>query len=148
MPKYFLHNHLRLTEMYYFTISTKRNVPTAGSHAAENGVVISHWLTFTATTPRSSVTKLPNWSSMCFVTALMCTFCAETNIMNVIKSTDESTGIYLLHLFTQGKPKQLTLIFIGALHSFHIFAHMYVQFKHSTIQSYCSNMTHIKTLHV
>ena len=24
--------------------------------------------------------------------------------------------IYLLHLFTQGKPKQLTLVFIGALH--------------------------------
>ena len=28
--------------------------------------------------------------------------------------------IYLLHLFTQGKPKQSTLIFIGALHTFHI----------------------------
>ena len=24
--------------------------------------------------------------------------------------------IYLFHLFTQGKPKQLTLVFIGALH--------------------------------
>ena len=35
--------------------------------------------------------------------------------------------IYLLHLFTQGKPKQLTLVFIGALHSFHIVTNMYVQ---------------------
>ena len=37
--------------------------------------------------------------------------------------------IYLLHLFTQGKPKQSTLIFIGALQTFHIVTHMYVQFK-------------------
>ena len=36
--------------------------------------------------------------------------------------------IYLLHLFTQGKPKQLTLVFIGALHSFHIVTHMYAQY--------------------
>ncbi len=27
--------------------------------------------------------------------------------------------LLLLHLFTQGEPKQLTLVFIGALHSFH-----------------------------
>ena len=41
-----------------------------------------------------------------------------------------SLFIYLLHLFTQGKPKQLTLVFIGALHSFHIVTKMYaVQFK-------------------
>ena len=56
--------------------------------------------------------------------------------------------IYLLHLFTQGMPKQFTLIFIGALHTFHIFTNKYVQFKHNTMQSNCSNMTHIKTLHV
>ena len=43
--------------------------------------------------------------------------------------------IYLFHLFTQGKPKQLTLIFIGALHTFHIVTYMYVQCKHNTIQS-------------
>ena len=36
--------------------------------------------------------------------------------------------IYLLHLFTQGKPKQLTLVFIGALHSFHIVTNMYAQY--------------------
>ena len=38
--------------------------------------------------------------------------------------------MYVLHLFsiTQGKPKQLTLVFIGALHSFHkIVTNMYVQ---------------------
>ena len=35
--------------------------------------------------------------------------------------------IYLLHLFTEGKPKQLTLVFIVALHSFHIVTNMYVQ---------------------
>ena len=33
--------------------------------------------------------------------------------------------IYLLHLFTQGKPKQLKLVFIGALHTFHIITYMY-----------------------
>ena len=54
--------------------------------------------------------------------------------------------IYLLHLFTQGKPKQLTLVFIGALHTFHSVTNMYVQFKRNTIQSNCKNMTHIKTL--
>ena len=37
--------------------------------------------------------------------------------------------IYLLHLFTQGKPKQLTLVFIGALHSFHIVTNMYSMYK-------------------
>ena len=36
--------------------------------------------------------------------------------------------IYLLHLFTQGKPIQLTLVFIGALHSFHIVTNMYAQY--------------------
>ena len=36
--------------------------------------------------------------------------------------------IYLLHLFTQGKPKQLTLVFIGALHSFRIVTNMYAQY--------------------
>ena len=35
--------------------------------------------------------------------------------------------IYLFHLFTQGKPKQLTLVFIGALHTCHIVTNMYVQ---------------------
>ena len=39
--------------------------------------------------------------------------------------------IYVLHLFTQGKPKQLTLVFIGALHSVHIVTNMYV---HKIIQ--------------
>ena len=43
--------------------------------------------------------------------------------------------IYLFHLFTQGKPKQLTLVVIGALHTFHIVTNMYVQFKHNTLQS-------------
>ena len=38
--------------------------------------------------------------------------------------------IYLLHLFTQGKPKQLSLVFSGALLTFHIVTNMYVQFKH------------------
>ena len=37
--------------------------------------------------------------------------------------------IYLLHLFTQGKPEQLTLVFIGALHSFHIVTNMYSMYK-------------------
>ena len=46
-----------------------------------------------------------------------------------------SSFIYLFHLFTQGKPKQLTLVFIGALHTFHVVTNMYVQFKHNTIQS-------------
>ena len=27
--------------------------------------------------------------------------------------------IYLFHLFNQGKPKQLTLVFIGAVHNLH-----------------------------
>ncbi len=36
-------------------------------------------------------------------------------------------NVCLLHLFTQGKPKQLTLVFIGFLHSFHIVTNMYVQ---------------------
>ena len=36
--------------------------------------------------------------------------------------------IYLLHVFTQGKAKQMTLVFIGALHSFNkIVTNMYVQ---------------------
>ena len=43
--------------------------------------------------------------------------------------------IYLLHLFTQGKPKQFKLVFVGALHTFEIFTCMY-NFKHNTIQSY------------
>ena len=42
--------------------------------------------------------------------------------------------IYFL-LFTEGNPKQLTLVFIGALHTFHIVTNMYVQFKHNAIQS-------------
>ena len=45
--------------------------------------------------------------------------------------------IYLFHLFTQGKPNQLTLVFIGALHTFHIVTNMYVQFKHNTMYVCC-----------
>ena len=57
--------------------------------------------------------------------------------------------IYLLHLFTQGMPKQLTLVFVAAQHTFLIVTNVYVQFKHNTIQSHiCANITHIKTLHV
>ena len=41
-------------------------------------------------------------------------------------------NFYLLHLFTQDKPKQLTLVFMLALHTFHIVTHMYVKFKHNT----------------
>ena len=51
------------------------------------------------------------------------------------EAEDRVLFIYLFHLFTQGKPKQLTLVFIGALHTFHIVINMYVQFKHNTIQS-------------
>ena len=60
--------------------------------------------------------------------------------------------IYLFHLFTQGKPKQLTLVFIGALHTFHIVTNMYVtnMYNVNIIQysHICANMTHNKTLHV
>ena len=45
-----------------------------------------------------------------------------------VESQDVGPAIYLLHLFTQGKPKQLTLVFIGALHSFHIVTNMYAQY--------------------
>ena len=47
--------------------------------------------------------------------------------MNNILMTVSKLMVYLLHLFTQGKPIQLTLVFIGALHSIHIVTNMYVQ---------------------
>ena len=34
--------------------------------------------------------------------------------------------IYSIYSVTQGKHKQLTLVFIGALHTFHIDTNMYV----------------------
>ena len=52
--------------------------------------------------------------------------------------------IYLLHLFTQGKPKQLTLVFIGALHSFHIVTNMHAQYiiQYSQIARTCRILKH------
>ena len=43
--------------------------------------------------------------------------------------------ICIAFIYTQGKPKQLTLVFIGALYTFHIVINMYVQFKYNSIQS-------------
>ena len=49
--------------------------------------------------------------------------CPNETLLNLLlllsKNALLTSFIYLLHLFTQGKPKQLTLVFIGALHSFH-----------------------------
>ena len=54
----------------------------------------------------------------------------EVPIMIRVQSLQDSiyVYVYVLHLFTQGKSKQLTLVFTGALHSFHkIVTNMYVQ---------------------
>ena len=59
--------------------------------------------------------------------------------------------IYLFiyfHIFTQGKPKQLTLVSIGALHTFHIVINMYVNLNILQYSQICASITHIKTLHV
>ena len=56
--------------------------------------------------------------------------------------------IYLFHIFTQGKPKQLTLVSIGALHTFHIVINMYVNLNIIQYSQICASITHIKTLHV
>ena len=56
--------------------------------------------------------------------------------------------IYLFHIFTQGKPKQLTLVSIGALHTFHIVINMYVNLNIIQYSQICANITHIKTLYV
>ena len=57
-------------------------------------------------------------------------------------------AIYLFHIFTQGKPKQLTLVSIGALHTFHIVINMYVNLNIIQYSQICASITHIKTLHV
>ena len=59
-----------------------------------------------------------------------------------------SRFIYLFHIFTQGKPKQLTLVSIGALHTFHIVINMYVNLNIIQYSQICASITHIKTLHV
>ena len=56
--------------------------------------------------------------------------------------------VYLFHIFTQGKPKQLTLVSIGALHTFHIVINMYVNLNIIQYSQICASITHIKTLHV
>ena len=56
--------------------------------------------------------------------------------------------IYLFHIFTQGKPKQLTLVSIGALHTFHIVINMYVNLNIIQYSQISASITHIKTLHV
>ena len=56
--------------------------------------------------------------------------------------------VYLFHIFTQGKPKQLTLVSIGALHTFHIVINMYVNLNIIQYSEICASITHIKTLHV
>ena len=74
------------------------------------------------------------------VISLLGTMLIMTDLLNILANWFAICGaifltmyesilfIYLLHLFTQGKPKQLTLVFIGALHSFHkIVTNMYVQ---------------------
>ena len=58
------------------------------------------------------------------------------------------TFIYLFHIFTQGKPKQLTLVSIGALHTVHIVINMYVNLNIIQYSQMCASITHIKTLHV
>ena len=59
-----------------------------------------------------------------------------------------SSPIYLFHIFTQGKPKQLTLVSIGALHTIHIVINMYVNLNIIQYSQICASITHIKTLHV
>ena len=66
----------------------------------------------------------------------MCFLFKGVNSSGGVDFTSHIIAQYLfIYLFTQGKPKQLTLVFIGALHTFHVVTNMYVQFKHNTIQS-------------
>ena len=76
-------------------------------------------------------------------------------VMNVILAEPiteafkiQPCSVYLFHIFTQGKPKQLTLVSIGALHTFHIVINMYVNLNIIQYSQICASITHIKTLHV